>query len=70
MGNSGRYHCTASNRHGSTTRGADITVNLNEFNCSDNQFQCRTKCISMAYRCDQVSDCVGGEDEENCEQCK
>lgn len=36
--------------------------------CSDRQFLCRreNKCIPARWRCDYVSDCDDGADEQNC----
>ncbi|XP_071537001.1 G-protein coupled receptor GRL101-like [Panulirus ornatus] len=35
--------------------------------CLTNEYQCRDECIDIIRRCDTVSDCTGGEDEEHCE---
>lgn len=35
--------------------------------CLPNEYQCRDECIDILKRCDTVSDCTGGEDEEHCE---
>ncbi|XP_063608765.1 very low-density lipoprotein receptor-like [Penaeus indicus] len=36
----------------------------------ENRFKCKTgECIVYSYRCNNVTDCPGGEDEENCDQC-
>lgn len=50
------------------------TVGLTPFHfvgpasCSDRQFLCRkeNKCIPSRWRCDYVSDCDDGADEQNC----
>ncbi|XP_055308220.1 low-density lipoprotein receptor-related protein 2-like [Sitodiplosis mosellana] len=69
MGNGGRYHCTVTNRHGRTTKAAELIVTYNEPICNENEFQCNDgSCISSHYRCDkaQARHCPDGEDEVGC----
>lgn len=38
--------------------------------CYDNEFQCGDKaCIPIQWKCDNIKDCPGGEDEESCKFC-
>ena len=43
---------------------------FSEVHCNTTiEFQCKTMCIPLSWKCDEEIDCPGGEDENMC-QCK